>query len=214
MSKLAQAHMEEAQKCQKTWYEKSARQRSFEPGQKVPVMLPTSDSKLLAKWQGPFVVEKKLGPTTYKVSTPERKQSSRVLQVNLLKEWIPRVKESAEVLLIQGVKEKEETDDQYLPSSESSELDVSHLSEEQQAQVKMLLSLEIFQEYPGRTEHVEHEIVLKYNATVQRMSYQIPERLLGSLMEVDLMLSLRIIKPSKSEWSNPVVLVPKRDGTI
>ncbi|XP_026198273.1 uncharacterized protein LOC113150097 isoform X2 [Anabas testudineus] len=123
MSKLAQAHMEEAQKCQKTWYEKSARQRSFEPGQKVPVMLPTSDSKLLAKWQGPFVVEKKLGPTTYKVSTPERKQSSRVLQVNLLKEWIPRVKESAEVLLIQGVKEKEETDDQYLPSSESSELD-------------------------------------------------------------------------------------------
>uniref|UniRef100_A0A7N6BLW2 Gypsy retrotransposon integrase-like protein 1 n=1 Tax=Anabas testudineus TaxID=64144 RepID=A0A7N6BLW2_ANATE len=109
MSELAQAHMKEAQKCQKTWYDKSARQRSFEPGQKVLVMLPTSD---------------------------RRKQSSRVLHVNLLKEWIPRVKEGVEVLLIQGVKEEEEMDDQYLPSSESSELDVSHLSEDQNSRLR------------------------------------------------------------------------------
>lgn len=49
MSQLAEAHMAEAQQHQKTWYDQSARQRSFEPGQKVLVMLPTSDSKLLAK---------------------------------------------------------------------------------------------------------------------------------------------------------------------
>lgn len=32
--------------------------------------------------------------------------------------------------------------------------------------------------------------------------------------DVDLMLSLGIIQPSKSEWCNPVGLVPKKDGTI
>lgn len=211
MRELAQTHMLEAQKHQKTWYDKSARQRGFQPGQKVLVMLPTSDSKLLAKWQGPFEVQKKLGPTTYQVSTPGHQRSSRVLHVNLLKEWIPR----AEVFLIQAVKEEEEADDQYLPLPVSTELDVSHLSKDQQSQVQTLLYSETFQEYPGRTNLVEHDIVLKPDATVRRMSYRIPERLLVSLKkEVDLMLSLGIIQQSKSEWCNPVVLVPKKDGTI
>lgn len=95
MSQLAEAHMSEAQQHQKAWYDQSARQRGFEPGQKVLVMLPTSDSKLLAKWQGPFEVQKKLGPTTYQVSNPGRQHSSRVLHVNLLKEWVPRTGEGA-----------------------------------------------------------------------------------------------------------------------
>ena len=211
MGELAQIHMMEAQKHQKTWYDKSARQRGFQPGQKVLVMLPTSDSKLLAKWQGPFKVQKKLGPTTYQVSTPGHQRSSWVLHVNLLKEWVPR----AEVFLIQAVKEEEEADDQYLPLPVSTELDVSHLSKDQQSQVRALLHPEIFQEYPGRTNLIEHDIVLKPDATVRRMSYRIPERLLVSLKkEVDLMLSLGIIQQSRSEWCNPVVLVPKKDGTI
>lgn len=215
MSELAQAHMAEAQQHQKTWYDQSARQRSFDPGQKVLVMLPTSDSKLLAKWQGPFEVQRKLGPTTYRVSTPGQRRSSRVLHVNLLKEWVPRTEKGAEVLLIRAVKEEEEVDDQYLPIPISSDLDLSHLSEDQQSQVKPLINPEIFQEYPGRTKLVEYDIVLQPDATVRRMSYRIPERLLVSLKkEVDLMLSLGIIQPSKSEWCNPVVLVPKKDGTI
>jgi len=65
MSELAQSHIAEAQKQQKFWYDRTARQRSFSPGQKVLVLLPSEDNKLLAKWQGPFEVQKKLGPTTY-----------------------------------------------------------------------------------------------------------------------------------------------------
>lgn len=30
--------------------------RSFDPGQKVLMLLPSDDSKLLAKWQGPFEI--------------------------------------------------------------------------------------------------------------------------------------------------------------
>lgn len=78
-----------------------------------------------------------------------------------------------------------------------------------------LIKLDLFQEYSGRTSMVEHGIVLKPDAVGKQMSYRIPERLLGSLKEeeVDLMLSLGIIQPSKSEC-NPVILVPKKDGTI
>lgn len=144
MSQLAEAHMAEAQQHQKTWYDRSTRQRTFE-GQKVLVILPTSDSKLLAKWQGPFEVQRKLGPSTYQVSNPERQHTSRVLHVNLLKEWVPRAEESAKVLLIQAVKEEEEVDDEYLPATVTFDLDVSHLSEDQQTQVKSLINLKVVQ---------------------------------------------------------------------
>ncbi|CAI5694349.1 unnamed protein product [Oreochromis niloticus] len=78
--------MVEAQQQQKSWYDKSARQRSFEPGQRVLVLLPSDNNKLLVKWQGPFEVMRKLGPTTYEVSTPGQLRSSKVLHINLLKE--------------------------------------------------------------------------------------------------------------------------------
>lgn len=119
------------------------------------------------------------------------------------------------MLLIQAVKEEEEVDDEYLPASVSSDLDLGHLSEDQQTQVKTLINSEMFQEYPGQTDIVEHDIVLKPDVSVRQMSYRILECLLVSLKkEVDLMLSLGIIRPSKSEWCNPVVLVPKKDGSI
>ncbi len=53
------------------------------------------------------------------------------------------------------------------------------------------------------------------DAVIKRMSYRVPERLQESLKgEIDLMLRLRIIEPSKSEGCHPVVLVPKKDGSI
>ncbi|XP_043981200.1 uncharacterized protein LOC122835850 [Gambusia affinis] len=215
MTALAQQHMAEAQKYQKVWYDKSARQRTFVPGQKVLVMLPSSESKLLAKWQGPFEVTKQLGPTTYQVAKMGQPHSTKVLHVNLLKEWTERPKIGAEVMLIRAVEEEEAVDDQYLPSSTPMELDLKHLSSEQQLQVRAICNPQIFKEYPGRTDILEHEIVLKSDAKVKRLSYRIPERLLSSLKrEMELMQSLGIIESSKSEWCNPVVLVPKKDGTM
>lgn len=214
MSELAQSHMAEAQQQQKSWYDQSARQRSFNPGQKVLVLLPSDDNKLLAKWQGPFEIMQKLGPTTYQVSTPEQSRSSRVLHINL-KEWVQRP-ERKEVMLIRGVLEEEEVDEQYLPSAGASvDHDLSHLSDDKQCQVREICNSDVFQENPGRTNIVEHDIVIKEGASVRRLSYRIPERLLASLRkEIDLMLSLGIIEASRSEWCNPVVLVPKKDGSI
>ncbi|XP_035992490.1 large neutral amino acids transporter small subunit 3, partial [Fundulus heteroclitus] len=132
MTALAQVHKEEAQKHQKNWYDQSARYRSFKPGQKVLVLLPSADSKLLAKWQGPYEIQNRLGQTTYKIAIPDQPRSTRVLHVNLLKEWVERPK--ADVFLIQEVLEEEEEDTQYLPQPSPQFLDLGHLSEEKQAQ--------------------------------------------------------------------------------
>uniref|UniRef100_A0A8C5GD01 Gypsy retrotransposon integrase-like protein 1 n=1 Tax=Gouania willdenowi TaxID=441366 RepID=A0A8C5GD01_GOUWI len=214
MRGLAQSHMAESQRRQKVWYDRSARQRSFNPGQKVLVLLPSDGSKLLAQWQGPFEVQRKIGQTTYQVSTPGRPRSSRRLHVNLLKEWVDRPGKG-EVLLIRKVPEDEEMEEQYLPAAASLDMHLSHLPEEKQQQVRVRCNPEIFQKNPGRTHLVEHNIVLKEGASVRRLSYRIPERMLSVLKEeVDFMLSLGIIEQSKSEWCNPVVLVPKKDGSI
>lgn len=147
-------------------------------------MLPTNESKLLAKWQGPFEVIKKLSSTTYQISTPGRGRFTRNLHVNLLKEWVPRPMQSCSqaVLLIRNV-EDEEVEEPYLPKSpsmvcEDSALDLQHLSPDRQAQVRALCELDVVQENPGRTTVVEHEVVLTKDASVRCMSYRIPERLL------------------------------------
>ena len=49
----AQENLKKAQQNQKRWYDAHARQSEYQPGQKVLLLLPSSTSKLLAKWQGP-----------------------------------------------------------------------------------------------------------------------------------------------------------------
>ncbi|XP_041937559.1 uncharacterized protein LOC121699028 [Alosa sapidissima] len=197
MSTLAQEHMGQAQKSQKFWYDRSARHRSFSAGQKVLVMLPSHDSKLLAKWQGPFVIQEKIGPTTYRVSAPGKRRS-KVLHANLLKEWVSRPERGAESLLIRQVEEEDDDEEQYLPRITPLELQLQHLHEDQQHEVRALCTPDVFSEIPGLSHVVSHDIVLKEEASVRRMSYRIPEQLVESLKEeVDQMLSMGVIEPSR-----------------
>lgn len=56
---------------------------------------------------------------------------------------------------------------------------------------------------------------MEEDAPIKRMSYRILEHLLGPLKkEIELMLLLGITEASQSEWCNPIVPVPRKDGTI
>ncbi len=163
----------------------------------------------------PYEVKRKLGSTTYEVALSDQNCPTRTLHINLLKQWVPCPDKSAQSLMIKQVKEKEESDDQYLPQPALGEVDLGHLSPQQQQEVKDICLPGVFPEYPGYTSLIEHDIVLKPDAVVKRMSYRVPERLQESLKgEIDLMLRLGIIEPLKIEWCHPVVLVPKKDGSI
>ena len=78
LSSLAHDNLAQAQSNQKTWYDRTARSRTFNPGQKVLLLLPSSESSLLAKWQGPFEVLRKMGPVTYEVAMPDRRRPKQV----------------------------------------------------------------------------------------------------------------------------------------
>lgn len=47
MTSLAQVNMQKAQKSKKTWYDRRTRERLINPGQKILLLLPSQDSKLL-----------------------------------------------------------------------------------------------------------------------------------------------------------------------
>ena len=52
---------------QKKWYNRNVREREFNEENQVLVLLPTTTSKLTAKWQGPYCVKAKLTPVTYEI---------------------------------------------------------------------------------------------------------------------------------------------------
>ncbi len=58
---LAKDNLLAAQQRQKVWHNTHARERDLKPGQNILVLLPSGTSKLLAKWQGPYVATQKLG---------------------------------------------------------------------------------------------------------------------------------------------------------
>lgn len=66
----------------KAHFDKSAVERSFNPGDSVLVFLPIPGSVLQAKFIGPYVTDKKLSETDYVVRTPDKR---RKCQVNMLK---------------------------------------------------------------------------------------------------------------------------------
>lgn len=104
----AKENLQEAQAAQKRWYDQQARLRQFQPGQKVLLLLPTSTNKLLAKWQGPYTVVRKMGPVTYEIHHPERRKTHQIYHINLLKEWKERtVGPKNMALMVRTVEEEE-----------------------------------------------------------------------------------------------------------
>jgi hypothetical protein len=228
---------EEAKTKSKTWYDKKARHRSFEPGQLVLVCLPIRGRPLEAKYCGPYRIMQKLGPVDYLIATPNRKKVQRVCHVNMLKQYIARTdNEIADInicdtiidndthdldnencVLLADLSEKHFTDLGPSVSDIDSGFVLDHLEPEYKAQLQVLLSkyAVIFNDMPGRTTLCSHGIQLIAEAKPFRLSpYRVhPAKADLIKKEIDLMVHLGVIEPSSSPFASPVVLVPKPDGS-
>lgn len=143
----ARKNLLQSQAQQKEWYDKAARTHSFNPGDKVLLLLPTLENKLLAKWQGPYEVKRKVGPVTYEIEIPSRRQPLQVFHINILKKWHSHtpssdMAESTAVpvmdnaMFVRAVAEEEEVEEQYIPGHPgTSELSLNHLTEKQKQQL-------------------------------------------------------------------------------
>ncbi|XP_047475992.1 uncharacterized protein LOC125029857 [Penaeus chinensis] len=85
--KLAQEELEKAGDSYQYYYDKRAREREVNVGDKVILLLPTSHNKLLLQWQGPFKVIKKANRYNYvlDVNGTERKY-----HINMIKRYHER----------------------------------------------------------------------------------------------------------------------------
>ena len=85
--KLAHTELQKAQHKGKHYYYRKAKVRRFAPGDKVLVLLPTDQNKLLMQWKGPFEVSAVVGLNDYKVCV---KGKERVYHAKLLKKYFER----------------------------------------------------------------------------------------------------------------------------
>ena len=209
MTELVHKNLSKAQEKQKTWYDKKARVREFEPGDPVLVLLPTSSSKLLAQWQGPYQVVKRVGKVNYLYDHRKRK---RVFHINMLRAFqVRRVAESNESVV-------DESDDDVLCWKDGDPGDQptisNRLSTDQLEQLQHLLTefSEVLKNQPGQTQLAEHKIDTGSARPVRLPPYRLPQAYRSEVHQE--LQEMQIIEPSTSEWAAPIVLVKKKDGSL
>ena len=217
MAELARENLGAAQSRQKKWYDQTARERSFQPDDKVLVLLPTTSNKLLAEWQGPYRVVRKMGKVDYLVDTHDKRQKQRIFHINMLRPWheVP-----ATSLLVMEVGESETDEDiafwRDATDDKSPQLGTD-LSSTQREQLRQLLEEfgEIFSDIPGLTDLVQHDIHTGSASPVRLPPYRLPQAYREPVLhELEEMLRGGIIEPSRSGWCAPIVPVKKKDGSL
>lgn len=99
MTDLVQRSAEQAQSRQRKYYDRGAKNRKLESGDKVLVLLPMQSNKLKLECVGPYQVTRQVTPVDYEVETPGRRQEKKIYHINLLKKWNPALVNSALALL-------------------------------------------------------------------------------------------------------------------
>lgn len=108
-----------------------------------------------------------------------------------------------------------QTSQEYCFASEGKSIS-DHLSKEERKQLEDLVN-QHFQSEPltlGRTDKVKHTIDTGNAPAVKQRYYPLsPARQKLVNEELDRMLELGIVEPSKSDWSSPILLLDKPDGS-
>ena len=221
---LATDHAKSERSRAKVWYDRKARTRSFEPGQKVLALLPLPNKPLQTQYYGPYEVLEKLGPVDYRIATPDRRKTERICHVNLLKLYherdmhgssnIVQTSHAANVLNSEVVTDALQASD--INNQAEPDDAFRHVTVEQRADLDRLLREfgGVFSDKPGRTTWIMHHIELEPGSKPVRCTpYRLsPEKSKFLKEELDRLLTLGIIAESDSPWASPVILVPKDDS--
>ena len=90
LCEIASENLKVAQYKMKIWYDKKARQRSFDPGDRVLILLPIQGNPLQAQFHGPYQVVKKISKVDYAIKTPDCRKSTQLCHINMLKPYYER----------------------------------------------------------------------------------------------------------------------------
>ena len=76
---VVRGHLGRAQQAQSRIYNRGAQLRTINLGDQVVVLVPTSECKFLAKWQGPYEVGDRVSDVNYRVRQPGKTRLSRYI---------------------------------------------------------------------------------------------------------------------------------------
>ena len=229
--KLAQEELEKSQKRYKRHYDRKAKPRRLEVGDRVLILLPTDSNELLMQWRGPYTVESRVGANDYRVKMGSK---TKTYHVNMLKKYISREPEGnvvpvdstdgatiavagvihqdvdpelGEVPDLEGYRQREGVRDVKLGEE---------LPEDQRRVLKDLVRRypDVFTDMPGETDVIQHQIRLTDDTPIRCKPYPLPYAMREELRnEVDTILEMGVVRPSTSPYPSPIVMVKKKDGS-
>ena len=215
---FANRYLKGKQQEMKRKYDCGTRERVFEVGDLVLALLPTPGSPFKAAFTGPLRVSRKVSDVNYLVETPCRRKKYQLCHVNMLKRYYNRdeAKPLACVNRVGESKSEMEWDGSWPETNEAAyeRLDemLAHLADDKKGELKDLLGnfKELFRNTPGRTHLLKHDVDVGNATPVKQHPYRMnPGKSALVEKEVQYMLDNKLVKPSKSPWSSPVVLVKK-----
>ena len=206
---LVKTNLEQSQAAQKTWYDQNARSRTFDPGDQVLILLPSSTNKLLAEWQGPYPITRRVGKVNYEVKMAGRRKQKRILHINMLREWHA-----------EDITEHTEEDEEplsYFNTDPYGEPTCGELLPTQKHDLHDIWSKfgAVLSSKPGRTTVIKHRITTGHVKPIRLPPYRIPYAYRETVREeLRQMEREGVIERSSSEWAAPIVLLKKKDATL
>ena len=200
---MAKRNLQESQSKMKVWYDRKAKSRCFEPGDRVLVLFPVAGNPLQAKYTGPYKVVKKISDTNYLVKTPDRRKETQVCHINMLKAYHEKPKPELVTLnnrlglespthskdCVGQVAEKEEdtesevrlgNDQQPIKLQNSQILNdlgtkLSHLPLVQRKELAEVITQyrEVFPDVPSKTNLIEHDVDVGDSAPIKQHPYRV-----------------------------------------
>ena len=200
---IAKRNLQESQSKMKVWYDRKAKSRCFEPGDRVLVLFPVVGNPLQAKYSGPYKVVKKISDTNYLVKTPGRRKETQVCHINMLKAYHEKPKPELVTLnnrlglespthskdCVGQVAEKEEdtesevrlgNDQQPIKLQNSQILNglgtkLSHLPLVQRKELAEVITQyrEVFPDVPSKTNLIEHDVDVGDSAPIKQHPYRL-----------------------------------------
>ena len=200
---MAKRNLKESQSKMKVWYDRKAKSRCFEPGDRVLVLFPIVGNPLQAKYSGPYKVVKKISDTNYLVKTPDRRKETQVCHINMLKAYHEKPKPELVTLnnrlglespthskdCVGQVAEKEEDTEsevrlgnyqQPIKLQNSQILNdlgtkLSHLPLVQRKELAEVITQyrEVFPDVPSKTNLIEHDVDVGDSAPIKQHPYRV-----------------------------------------